>query len=109
MGAGVFLPLSARCWAQSTRRIKAAVALSDRKSDDTGRADRRGAGGGGVARGELEVLLTLAVTDSGFVLDVADAFKLVGTGLPLGGMGPEGAAVMPGRRNLGCSPGCHHR
>lgn len=89
--------------------MKAAVALSERKSDDMGRVDRRGAKGGGVTPGELEALFTVDdVTDSGLVLDVAGAFKLVGTGLPLGGMAPDDGADIPGRRRMKHLPDYRH-
>lgn len=52
MGAGVLLSLSVWCWAHNTRRIKATVALSDKKSEDIGRVGRRGAEGiGEITRG----------------------------------------------------------
>lgn len=90
--------------------MNVAVALSDKKSDDTGRVDRRGTEVGGVARGELEGLLPVEATDSGLVLEVADAFKLVGTGPPpLGGTGPDGAAVIARyKESTVCSPGYRH-
>lgn len=43
IGAGEFLSLSAEWRPQRDRRIKAAVALSDRYSEDAGRVGRRGA------------------------------------------------------------------
>lgn len=63
-----------------------------------GRVDRRGAEGSGeVTRGGSSGLLPVEVTDSALVLDVAGAFRLVGTGPPFGGIG---GAVMAGRRRI---------
>ncbi len=54
-------------------------------------------------------MLPIEVTDSELVLDVAGAFRLVGTGPPFGGMGPGVGAVMAGRRRIECSSDGHGR
>jgi hypothetical protein len=110
IGVGEFLSLSAEWRPQRDRRIKAAVALSDRYSDDIGRVGRRGAWDDGVVSGWLEgageegrerggdakhLSPTVAVaTYSGAVFLSVDAFELAERGSPVPLAGRDEDAVI---------------